>query len=241
MTESTNTKAVIVITGTSRGLGKSLALHYLEKGYQVFGCSRGHGTIDSPSYFHTSLDLSEEKAVRSWINKAKKKFNRLDALICNAGLVQSALYLALTPGDLMESFLKDNIAGVFYPLREASKVMAQNRRGRIIVLSSTMVPLREKGTAIYSSTKSFVTQMAKVLAKELAPSEVTCNIIAPAMMWTESSKELAKDDDWRKRMLDLQTFPRIIENEEVAHVADFFLAEKSRSITGQVVYLGLVD
>jgi 3-oxoacyl-[acyl-carrier protein] reductase len=235
------TPKIFLITGTSRGLGRGLALHYLAKGHIVIGCSRGTSTIDSVNYIHSSLDLANENEVRSWINTVRKKFKKIDVLICNAGLVQSTLFLSLTSGQLLEDFLKTNIMGSFFPIREASKTMALQKYGRIIVISSTMVPLREKGTSIYSSTKSFLTQMTKVLANELASLNITCNVIAPAMMSTSSSEELAKNEDWFQNMLKLQTIPRIIEIEEVCHVSDFFVSDSARSITGQVIYLGLVD
>jgi NAD(P)-dependent dehydrogenase (short-subunit alcohol dehydrogenase family) len=104
-----------------------------------------------------------------------------------------------------------------------------------------MVPLHQEGTACYSATKAGVQEMTKVLAKELAPQGITCNVIAPAMMDTEASQELAKDNDWKERMLRLQTIPRVIAMEEVCHVADFFVSPQSAAITGQVIYIGLAD
>ena len=232
---------VAVITGTSRGLGKSLAEHFLSQGYQVTGCSRGEGTLSHPQYSHSSLDISEEKQVRSWIRRTKRNEGRIDVLICNAGLVQSALLLGMTPGDVMESFLKVNIGGVFYALREVSKIMVIQGSGRIITISSTMAALHEEGTSVYSATKSAITEMTKILAKELAPKGVTCNVIAPAMMWTENSEELSLGGDWQQRMLQLQTIPRILNMDEICHVADFFVSPLSSAITGQVVFLGIVD
>ena len=236
-----DSQRVVLITGTSRGLGKSLAAYYLKKGCFVAGCSRGESSLSETSYEHTSLDLADENQVRSWVNQTRKKHKKIDVLICNAGLVQSTLLLAVTSSELLDTFLKSNILGTFYPIREAAKYMAVQKHGRIVVISSTMGPLREKGTSIYSSTKSFLTQMTKVLAKEMAAQNVTCNVVAPGMMWTSSSEELAKDQDWHKRMLELQTIPRIIEDYEVCHAVDFFVSDEAKSITGQVVYLGLVD
>ena len=241
MEQNRESVSVAVITGTSRGLGKSLAEHFLNQGYRVAGCSRGEGVLNHPFYFHSSLDVSDEKQVRSWIRGIKKTQGQIDVLICNAGLVQSALLLGTTPGDVMESFLKTNIAGVFYALREASKIMMLQGKGRIITISSTMVALHEPGTSVYSATKSAVTEMTKILAKELASKGITCNVIAPAMMWTDASEELSHGGDWQQRMLQLQTIQRVLKMEELCHVADFFISPLSSAITGQVVYLGLVD
>ena len=230
---------VVVITGTSRGLGRSLAEYFLSKNYMVAGCSRSLATIASEGYDHTSLDLSNEKEVRSWIRNVRLKFGRIDVLICNAAMVQSALFLAVTPGDIMESFLKNNISSVFYPLREVSKQMISQGNGRIITISSTTTAIHQEGTSIYSATKSAVTEMIKILAKEVAGRGVTCNVIAPAMMKTEASKDLAASDEWEQAMLKKQTIKRVVTMEEMCHVADFLISPLSSAITGQVIYLGL--
>lgn len=230
---------VVVVTGTSRGLGRSLAEFFLKNNCQVAGCSRSESSILNESYVHTILDLSDEMEVRSWIRNIRLKFKRIDVLICNAAMVQSALFLSLTPGDLMESFLKTNIAGVFYPLREVSKQMASQASGRIIVISSTTTAVHQEGTSVYSATKAAVTEMIKILAKEVAPRGVTCNIIAPAMMRTESSHGLAESAEWELEMLKKQTIGRIISQEEVCHVAEFLVSPLSSAITGQVIYIGL--
>lgn len=230
---------IVVVTGTSRGLGRSLAEHFLKNNCRVVGCSRSPSSIVNDLYDHTILDLSNEKEVRSWIRSIRLKFQRIDVLICNAAMVQSALFLSLTPGDLMESFLKTNIGGVFYPLREVSKQMVSQASGRIIAISSTTTAVHQEGTAIYSATKAAVTEMIKILAKEVAPRGVTCNIIAPAMMRTESSHGLAESAEWELEMLKKQTIERIITQEEVCHVAEFLISPLSSGITGQVIYIGL--
>jgi 3-oxoacyl-[acyl-carrier protein] reductase len=231
---------VAVITGASRGLGKSLAQYFLDKDYVVVGCSRGEGTIEHKNYQHYKVDVGNEAEVRWWVRNVKNTHKKVDLLICNAGLVRSALFLSMTPSDEMESIVRTNYIGVFYVLREISKVMALRGSGRIITISSTMTLLHEEGTAVYSATKAAVTETTKVLAKELAPRGITCNVIAPAMMLTDSSEALSKGGDWQKRMLEKQIFPRLIETEEICHIADFFASPKSSAITGQVIYIGMV-
>lgn len=230
---------VVVITGTSRGLGRSLAEHFIDRNYQVAGCSRSPASIVNKLYDHTHLDLSNEQEVRSWIRSIRLKFGHIDVLICNAALVQSALFLSVTPGNLMESFLKSNIAGVFYPLREVSKQMISQGNGRIIAISSTTTAVHQEGTSIYSATKSAVTEMIKILAKEVSARGITCNVIAPAMMKTESSQDLALSSEWELAMLKKQTIERVISKEEVCHVADFLISPLSSAITGQVIFIGL--
>ncbi|MDA9886150.1 SDR family oxidoreductase [Flavobacteriaceae bacterium] len=230
---------VILITGTSKGLGRYLAEYYLKKTHTVIGCSLSANVIMHPSYHHTQLDLSNESNVRSWVNSVRKKFQTIDVLICNAAIVSSALFLTLTPGNLMESFLKTNVAGVFYVLREVSKQMIKQKRGRIIAISSITTATHQEGTSVYSATKCAVNELIKILAKEVSSSNITCNVIAPGMMKTNASEELAKKLEWEKEMLQKQTIQRVILKEEVAHVSDFLISPRSSSITGQVIYLGL--
>jgi 3-oxoacyl-[acyl-carrier protein] reductase len=230
---------VIVITGTSRGLGRSLAEYFLKMNCKVAGCSRSSSPIINDAYNHTNLDISNEKEVRSWIRAIKFEFKRIDVLICNAAIVQSALFLSITPGDLMESFLRTNIAGAFFPIREVSKLMVSQSSGRIITISSTTTAIHQEGTSIYSATKAAVSEMIKILAKEVSSKGVTCNVIAPAMMRSESSDELAENAEWEVEMLKKQTIMRVISHEEVCHVVDFLVSPLSSSITGQVIYIGL--
>jgi len=239
--ESVLTDSIVVITGSSRGLGKHLAEHFLKRGFQVIGCSRGQKSIEHDNYRHDQVDVGNESDVRSWVFNIKKTFGRVDLLICNAGLVRSALMLSMTPSNEMESIVRTNYFGVFNVLREISKLMALRGSGRIITISSTMTLLHEEGTSVYSATKAAVTETTKVLARELAPRGITCNVISPAMMWTESSEALAQGGDWKLRMLSKQIFSRPIEAEEICHVADFFASSKSGSITGQVVHIGMVS
>lgn len=241
MNESNLNNSIAVITGSSRGLGKNLAKHFLKNGYTVLGCSRGDKTIDHKNYQHDTVDVGNEAHVRSWALNIKKNFGKVDVLICNAGLVRSALLLTMTPSNEAEAIVRTNYIGVFNVLREFSKIMVLRRAGRIITISSTMTLLHEEGTAVYTATKAAVIETTKVLSKELAPLGITCNVISPAMMWTDSSESFTLGGDWQRRMLNKQTFPRLIEFEEICYVADFFASPSSGSITGQIIHIGMTS
>lgn len=237
----TRSRNVCLITGSSRGLGRALAKHFLEKGYTVLGSSRGKSTISHTRYFHEQINLQNEDEVKIWLRKIKKMHLAVDVLICNLGLARSAMLFPVTPTSVYRDFIETNISSLFFVMREVSKMMLSKKSGRIITISSTMVASHQEGTAIYSASKAAITEMTKVVAKELAPQGITCNIIAPAMLDTEASEELSKAEHWREKMLALQTFPRVIEMAEVCHAADFFVSDLAKSISGQVLYLGLVN
>ncbi len=229
----------IIITGTSRGLGLQLAQMFISSGSCVYGCSRGKSSIDSEAYIHSVVDISDEVQVRSWIRSIKRSTDSIDVLICNAGLVESVLSLSTTSKKTFDDFLNINILGTFLVCREVSKIMAVQQHGRIIAISSTMTKLTMPGTSAYSSSKSAIEAMIKVMARELAGANVTCNVVAPGLISNDTSEVFG--DDWKKRMIDQQTIKRAITTEEIYNAILFYSSRGASCVTGQVMYLGLVE
>jgi len=231
---------VMVVTGTSRGVGRGIAEHFIAKGYNVFGCSRGAAAVESERYHHALVDIGDESQVRKWIRSVKEETsNRIDVLVSNAGLVKSALQMVVTSGNVVEDIIRSNFIGSYYVCREVAKVMVLKRCGRIITMSSIMTCIHEPGTSVYSASKSAVVEMTKVLAREIAPLGITCNAIAPAMISNEASE--AFGEAWTVRMLEKQTIKRKITIEEICHVISFFISPESSSITGEIMHMGLVS
>lgn len=229
---------VMVITGTSKGIGHEMAKHFLENGFSIAGCSRGDATIEHEHYFHSIVDIGDEGQVRSWVRAVKIRFKKIDVLVCNAGHAPANLLLAMTPGTVLMDLLQVNIAGSYYVCREVSKVMMLQRCGRIITTSSMAVGLHEEGTSAYSASKSAVVEMTKIMAKELAPAGITCNVIAPSMLMTDAVTVLG--EDVIKRALNKLTIKRTVTIEEICNVVSFFSSAESSCITGQVIHMGLV-
>jgi 3-oxoacyl-[acyl-carrier protein] reductase len=230
--------SVIVISGTSKGIGRGIAEFFLEQGHRVFGCSRGIKRIDNSRYTHHQVDITDEKQVCQWISDIKKQSEKIDLLVCNAGIAPAATILTMMPGSTFESLIKTNIAGSFYICREVSKQMMKQRSGRIITISSMSVGLHLEGTSAYSATKSAVVEMTKILAKELAPFKITCNTIAPSMIMTDAVEVLG--ENIIEKALEKLTIKRKVSIDEICNVINFFASENSSSITGQVIHMGLV-
>ncbi len=229
---------VMVVTGTSKGIGHGIAQYFLANGYQVVGCSRSQPTISAENYLHTALDIANENEVRSWIRSVKKTYKRIDVLVCNAGYAPANLLMTMTSSEVLNTLLQTNIAGSYFVCREVSKVMMLQKSGRIITTSSMAVGLHEEGTSAYSASKSAIVEMTKIIAKELAPLGITCNVIAPSMLMTDAVEVLGKDII--QRALNKLTIKRPVTNEEICNLVAFFAAPESCCITGQVIHMGLV-
>jgi 3-oxoacyl-[acyl-carrier protein] reductase len=140
---------------------------------------------------------------------------------------------------MFQSFVDAILTGTFLVCREFSKLMALQRYGRIVNIGSIMTELHAPGTVAYASAKSAVVQLTKVMARELANSGVTCNVVSPSLVLTDSSE--AFGPDWKAAMLAMQTIQRPIEIAELCNVVAFFASPASGCVTGQVVHTCLVD
>jgi len=235
---SEQTQPVMVVTGTSKGIGNGVAKYFLANGYCVAGCSRGESTIKHQNYVHSVVDVGIEDQVRGWVRSIKKCFKRIDVLVCNAGYAPANLLMSMTPGTILTDLLQVNIAGSFYVCREVSKLMLLQQSGRIITTSSMAVGLHEEGTSAYSASKSAIVEMTKIMAKELAPAGITCNVIAPSMLMTDAVEVLG--EVIIERALSKLTIKRMVTIDEVCNIVAFFTNPESRCVTGQVIHMGLV-
>lgn len=229
---------VIVITGTSKGIGKSLAINYLSKNCIVIGCGRTKSVIDDKNYRHFELDVCDEKAVVDMIRSIKKEFGKIDILLNNAGIA-SMNHSITTSFQSVKNIFATNFFGTFLFTREVAKVMMKQKEGRIVNYTTVAKPLRLEGEAIYAASKAAIENFTQTISKELAPYKITVNAIGPNPIQTDLIKAIPKKkiDD----LINKQAIKRIGTLEDIINVIDFFCDEKSDFITGQIIYLGGVN
>lgn len=224
----------MLITGSSRGIGRFLAEYYLDKGMTVVGCSRVETDLRHDRYEHFSLEVSDEKAVNHLVSDVRRKYKRIDYLINNAGIA-SKNHAFLTPLSVVEKIFRTNVFGSFLFCREVGKIMARKKFGRIVNFTTGAVPLDLEGESIYASSKAAVESLTRVLAREFASSGITCNAVGPALIKTDMIKDLSTEKI--QELLDRQPIAEFGDVEDVANVIDFFLSDRSGKITGQKVYV----
>lgn len=229
---------VIVITGTSRGLGRGMARHYLRLGDRVCGCSRGPVSIRHANYTHFTLDVAEEKAVVAMIRAVMAEHGRVDVLINNAGIA-AMNHALLTPASVARGIFSTNFHGTFLFCREAAKAMLRAKTGRIVNFATVATPLRLEGEAIYAASKAAVESFTQILARELGPSGVTVNAVGPTPVPTDLIKSVPPAK--MEALLARQAIRRFGSFKDVVNVVDFFLLPQSAFVTGQVIYLGGVN
>jgi 3-oxoacyl-[acyl-carrier protein] reductase len=226
---------VMLITGTSRGIGKALAEYYLARDWEVVGCARGEVELTHSRYTHLIADVSDEVAVKQIFTTIQRRFERLDVLINNAGRA-SMNHAVLTTLTTFQGLLSANLIGTFLCSREASKLMMRQHNGRIVNFSTVAVPLKLAGEAAYVASKAGVEALTQVFAKELGTTGITVNAVGPTPIATDLIRNVPAEKI--HELLKQQPLARLGTFEDITNVIDFFIAPNSNFITGQVIYLG---
>jgi 3-oxoacyl-[acyl-carrier protein] reductase len=226
---------VILISGTSRGIGEHLATCYLEKGFRVVGCSRRPVERAVDNYLHFVLDVSDETSVKRMFLDLSRTYGRLDVLLNNAGIA-AMNHMLLTPISTARNILDTNVVGTFLLSREAAKLMQKRRYGRIVNFATVATPLRLEGEAMYAASKAAVISLTQILARELAEFGITVNAVGPTPIATDLIRSVPKQKI--DAVIARQAIHRLGEYRDVVNVIDFFIRPESDFVTGQVVFLG---
>ncbi|MEO0438166.1 MAG: SDR family oxidoreductase [Pseudomonadota bacterium] len=227
----------LLITGTSRGLGKAMAVAYLERGFTVIGCARSTSTIEHAAYEHRRLDVTDQDAVGALFANLRKQRKAIDVLINNAGIASMNAF-ALTPVESYERIFATNVGATVSFCQRALPLLRRSGAPRIVNFSTVAVPLRLEGESLYAASKSAVETLTKIVAKEYGRFGITCNAIGPSPIKTDLIRGVAQDK--LDALIKQQAVKEMATADDVINTVDFFIDEKSKLVTGQVVYLGVV-
>ncbi len=226
----------VLITGGSRGIGKACAYEFSKEGYRViltYNNSREEAekiSADTGAIIY-KVNITNYNNIINLENNVKK-YGGIDILINNAGTAQQKLFTDITEND-WDSMFDVNIKGMFLITKTFVKDMISKKRGRIINISSMWGITGGSCEVHYSASKAAVIGFTKALAKELGPSGICVNCIAPGVIETDMNKHLSKED--MKSLCDETPLERIGKPSDVAKTALFLAGDDASFITGQVI------
>lgn len=236
---------MVVITGGSRGIGRSVALRFAEESSKII---IAHYDPDEDASDETlnllkekgaeavshKLDVSSWEGVMTFFRNILSNYGRVDVLVNNAGITRDTLLMRMSEKD-WDAVLQVNLKSVFNCTQAVIRAMMKERYGRIVNISSVVGQIGNPGQANYSASKAGIMGFTKTVAKEVAPRGITVNAVAPGFIDTEMTSVLPA----KVRESFIQQIPlgRMGKPEDVAEAVFWLCSEAAGYITGQVVHV----
>lgn len=235
---------VALVTGSSRGIGKAIAIHLAQLGADiVVNYYKGREEADDTVREILSLgrrslaiqaDVSDNHSVDNMFMEIMKSFGTVDILVNNAGINRDSLLLRMKEED-WEQVLNTNLKGVYLCSKHASRVMMKKRQGKIVNISSVIGVAGNIGQSNYAAAKAGIIGFSKSIAKELASRNIQVNVVAPGFIETDMTDKLP--DQLKQAILSQIPLGRFGDPIDVANVVGFLVSDESRYITGQVIHV----
>lgn len=228
----------VLITGGSRGIGRATAELFYKNGYNVvinYNNSEKEALELSTSLSGSiaiKCDVSNEEDVKAMFEKAIAHFGKIDVVINNAGVSLTKLVTDTTLDD-WKSLFGINVTGTFLVSKFAAEHMIKNHSGKIINVSSIWGISGASCEACYSASKGAVISFTKALAKELGPSGITVNAVAPGFIDTDMNKNITPEE--RDAFREETPLGKIGKPDDVASLLLFLASDSADFITGQII------
>lgn len=233
-----------LVTGASRGIGRSIALQLAEEGYNVAVNYAGNkdkaeavvAKIKDKGVeaFAIQADVANPDEVKDMIQEVVKQFGSLDVLVNNAGITRDNLLMRMKEQE-WDDVINTNLKGVFNCIQKATRQMMKQRSGAIINLSSVVGAVGNPGQANYVATKAGVIGLTKTAARELASRNITVNAVAPGFIVSDMTDAL--NDDLKDQMKSQIPLGRFGEDTDIANTVAFLASDKAKYITGQTIHV----
>ena len=233
---------IVIITGASRGIGKSAAILFANNRAKVianYNLSEKSAAeinnlinIDAPRVEIFQADVKSEDDVNNLINFSFQKFGKIDVIINNAGVLTDSL-LMMTPTSSYQNIMDVNLKGVFLCSRKVAKIMMKQRYGKIINVSSIVGRYGNSGQSVYAASKAGIIGFSYSLAKELGMYGITVNVVAPGIIETDMSAHLSREI--KESLISNVALNRIGKVEDVAKVLLFLASDLSDYVSGQII------
>lgn len=231
----------VLVTGSSRGIGRAIALRLAANGYRVIVHCRGNraaaeetcaaiAAAGAPEPRLLQFDIADRAACAAALEADMDQHGAYYGVVCNAGLARDGAFPALEDED-WDAVLRTNLDGFYNVLHPVVMPMIRRRApGRIVTLSSVSGVAGNRGQVNYSASKAGIIGATKALAVELASRRITVNCVAPGLIRTEMMAGAPVEE-----VLKAVPLGRVGEPEEVAAVVNFLMSDEAAYITRQVI------
>lgn len=231
-------KKIALVVGGSRGIGKAIALSLANSGFDIWLTYKSNHKAaeetkkeiekNGVSCRLFAFDIADYKAAEEALGKISD-VNPPDVVVYNAGITKDNLMVWMTK-DEWDKVIDTNLNGFYNIMHLLLFAMLREKRGRIVIISSTSGEIGQAGQVNYSASKAGLIGAAKALAREVGKKNILVNVVAPGVIDTEMTQELPKE-----KILPLIPLNRFGQPEDVASIVNFLCSEEKMYIHGQVI------
>lgn len=233
-----------LVTGGSRGIGKSIALTLADQGVNIIinytsNEEKARKVVKEIEKLNVKAlalkaNISNNEEIKEMMRKIDEKFDRIDILVNNAGITRDNLLMRMKEED-WNNVMDVNLKGTFLCTKAVIRKMIKQKHGRIINLASVVGVVGNPGQANYCASKAGIIGFTKSLAKEIAEKNITVNAIAPGFIDTDMTKVLP--ENVKESMIELIPMKKYGKPEDIANLIVFLSSDNSSYITGQVIHV----
>jgi len=236
---------VVLVTGSSRGIGAevavkaaaegaSVAVHYhrsTEGAQRTLERARAAGpTVEVEAF---AADLVDGQQAEELVERVIDRFGRIDGLVNNAGLTQVGPFLEISLTE-WDAVIRTDLTAAFHTCRAVLPSMLERGSGTIVNIASRLAQMGIAETAAYSAAKAGLVGLTRALAREFGPLGIRVNAVAPGMTLTDMTTDLAESEEGRRRLRDMP-LGRFGRADEVADAVIFLLSDRASLFTGQTL------
>ena len=230
-----------MVTGSTRGIGKAIALSFAKEGAVVIILGRNAEAADQTAgeikksglkAESFACDVTNSQNVQEIVNKILDKHKSIDILVNNAGITKDNLLLRMKEED-WDAVMNVNLKGTFNTTKVVAKAMLKAKKGKIINIASIIGITGNIGQANYAASKAGIIAFTKSVARELASRGITANAIAPGYIQTEMTKKLSEKA--RSEILSNIPLGKLGTSDDVAGICTFLASSEADYITGQTI------
>ncbi|WP_332398332.1 3-oxoacyl-ACP reductase FabG [Vibrio metschnikovii] len=231
---------VALVTGASRGIGRSIAEVLVARGATVIGTATSDSGADAISTYlgekgkGFALNVTDPASIESVLKAINEQFGSIDILVNNAGITRDNLLMRMKDEEWMD-ILDTNLTSIFRLSKAVLRGMMKKRHGRIINVGSVVGTMGNAGQTNYAAAKAGVIGFTKSMAREVASRGVTVNTVAPGFIATDMTKAL--NDEQRAATLAQVPAGRLGEPHEIASAVTFLASNEAAYITGETLHV----